>query len=104
MLHRSSFGRLAMVATMTACGFAATASPQTKAGDRAIAPIAGQTLPSESLREARFRILDLNGDRYITADEIDKRSSILRSQFDSLDWNHDGKLSEPEYVLNGRPK
>lgn len=67
-------------------------------------PLAGATHPVETLRESRFQILDLDGNRFLTRDEIDKGESILRSQFDSLDWNNDGRLSEPEFVLIGAPR
>lgn len=96
--------QLATATSMTLCMLVASASPQTKTEKSAPTPLAGQTLPSETLREGRFRILDLNGDHYLTIGEIGEKNPVLRSQFDSLDWNNDGKLSEPEYVLNGRPK
>jgi len=76
---------------------------QSDVEEQSAMPIAGVTLPSETLREGRFRILDLNGDEFLSEDEIGEDDPILRSQFSSLDTDNDGRLSKPEYVLNGRP-
>ena len=65
-------------------------------------PLAGVTLPAETLRESRFRFLDLNGDEYLTREEIDEDDPVLSSQFRSLDRNNDGRLSKVEYVSIGK--
>lgn len=56
--------------------------------------------PTLSQRETRFRFID--GDAFISRDEVAEDASILRSQFPSLDANGDGKLSTQEYVLSHR--
>ena len=105
MLHRPESAPVAILITVLAGGFAgiATAQSTDDAGQSNMA-IVGQTLPAETLRESRFRFLDLNGDDFLTRDEIGEEQIVLRSQFASLDWNNDGKLSRAEYVLNGRPE
>lgn len=65
------------------------------------APITGVTNASEVIRESRFKILDSNGDGYLTRDEVPQSDRTLKSMYTSLDENGDGRLSEPEYVLNG---
>ena len=104
MKYKPIISKVIATISMALCVFVAASSAQKSNDSGATTPIAGQTLPSETLREGRFRILDLNGDNYLTPDEIGDSNPVLRSQFDSLDWNNDGRLSEPEYVLNGRPK
>ena len=64
--------------------------------------ITGVTNASEVIRESRFEFFDLNGDGYLTREEIPENERILMSMYTSLDENGDGKLSEPEYVLNGK--
>ena len=64
--------------------------------------ITGVTNPSEVIRESRFKIFDLDADGYLTREEIPKEEQNLLSMYTSLDENSDGKLSEPEYVLNGK--
>ena len=104
MNYKPIISSVTAATSMMLCAFVVAASPQTTSDRNANTPIAGKTLPAETLREGRFRILDLNGDNYLTTDEIGDSNPVLKSQFSSLDWNNDGKLSEPEYVLNGRPK
>ena len=104
MLHTKIVSHAATVAAVLLCSYAGPLHAQSTTDNRGAAPLAGQTLPAETLRESRFRFLDLNGDQHITLNEIDTGNSVLRSQFDSLDWNHDGRLSKSEYVTNGRPE
>lgn len=96
--------RSAIVAAIAAFAFTTTIPAQSASEGQSIMSIAGETLPAETLRESRFRFLDLDGDGFVKLDEIDPEDSVLRSQFDSLDWNNDGRLSEAEFVLNGRPQ
>ena len=77
---------------------------QTDAENQSAMPLAGTTLPAETLRESRFRILDLDGDNFITREEVHADDAVLTSQFRSLDRNDDGRLSEAEYVLFGVPE
>lgn len=65
------------------------------------APITGVTDASEVIRESRFKILVSNGDGYLTRDEVPQSDRTLKSMYSSLDENGDGRLSGPEYVLNG---
>jgi len=58
-------------------------------------------LPMESMRLARFRFLDLDGDGYLSRDEIPDADEVLRSQFSTLDRDGDGRLSAGEYGLYG---
>lgn len=103
MLNTKSILCATSAAAFMICTASAPSLAQSNTDERGATPIAGQTLPAETLRESRFRFLDLNGDQHLTLKEIDSGDAVLRSQFDSLDWNNDGKLSESEYVLNGRP-
>ena len=66
--------------------------------------ITGPTNASEAIRQSRFRFLDRNSDGYISRDEVPESDPTLVSMYDSLDENDDGRLSEPEYVLNGRAR
>ena len=103
MLNAKSILSAASAAAVMTCTAAGSSLAQSDTDDRAAMPIVGQTLPAETIRESRFRFLDLDGDQYLTLREIDSGNAVLRSQFDSLDWDNDGRLSKSEYVLNGRP-
>jgi hypothetical protein len=96
--------RAAIIAATLAFAFATTTRAQSAGEDKSSLAIAGETLPAESIRESRFPILDVDGDGYIRREEVRNDDPVLKSQFDSLDWDNDGKLSEAEYVLNGRPQ
>ena len=104
MLNTKAILSATSAAAIMTCTTAGSSLAQSNTDDRAAMPIAGQTLPAETIRESRFRFLDLDGDQYLTLEEIDSGNPVLRSQFDSLDWDNDGRLSKSEYVLNGRPK
>lgn len=67
-------------------------------------PLTGVTNASEAIRETRFKFLDLDGDGYLSHDEVPEDDLSLRSMYSSLDENDDGLLSEPEYVLNGKAR
>ena len=58
--------------------------------------------PMLNVRSKRFGFIDLNDDGYITRDEVTENHDELDSQFNSLDADSDGKLSEAEYVLSHR--
>lgn len=60
--------------------------------------------PMESVRDARFRFLDLDGNGFIAPREVDSDQAVLRSQFDSLDADGDGRLSEDEFVKFTNPR
>ena len=68
------------------------------------ADITRSVLPVESIRDTRFRFLDLDGDGFLSGDEIGEDDSVLRSQFDSLDADRDGRLSKDEYALFSDPR
>ena len=55
-------------------------------------PSANRNMPVD---ETTFKTLDINGDGYISRDEI-RRATNLERQFDQLDSNHDGRLSREE--------
>ena len=80
------------------------AHAESKATTESTMTITGVTEPAETLREGRFRFLDLDGDGFLTREEIDDDNGVLLSQFESLDWDDDGRLSEAEYVRIGRPQ
>jgi len=95
-----------ITAWLTLCGAlvlsaASVASEHGKSEDAEMT-LSGETLPMESVRDARFRFIDLDGDGYITRQEIGEDDGVLRSQFTSLDTDGDERLSEAEYVLFGR--
>ncbi len=56
--------------------------------------------PMNTVRASAFTILDINGDGYLTRDEVE--DPVTRSQFPSLDRNHDGRLDRAEY--SGMPQ
>lgn len=81
--------------------FAVPFSP-VKGGKDVEVPVTGVTNASEAIRESRFELLDLNGDGYLTRDELPQSEGVLASMYSSLDEDGDGRLSEAEYVLNGK--
>lgn len=96
-------GVLAGLSGALALCAAAAAPGQTETADPEMA-ITGQTLPMESVRDARFRFLDRDGNGYLTRDEIGEDDPVLRSQFSSLDADDDERLSNAEYALVSRPQ
>ena len=64
--------------------------------------ITGATQASEAIRESLFRFLDLNDDDYLDRDEVPDSELTLKSMCSCLDENDDGRLSEPDCVLDAR--
>lgn len=54
-----------------------------------------QGAAAEPVDEAAFRVLDIDGDGYISRLEV-RRGSNLERQFSQLDANRDGRLSREE--------
>jgi hypothetical protein len=52
--------------------------------------------PSVTMRATKFHFLDLNHDGYVTLDDL--KDPVMRSQFATLDRNHDHRLSEDEFL------
>jgi hypothetical protein len=65
--------------------------------------IIGATNASEAILESRVRFLDMNADGHISRDRAAESFPTLKSTYDSLDENDDGRLFEPEFVLDARP-
>jgi hypothetical protein len=86
------------LAAMPALGSPQSGAPPTTA-DEGQALTNHEILSTEAIRLTRFKILDINGDGYLSPDEVPKRDSTLRSQFRVLDNNRDGRLSANEYAF-----
>jgi len=52
--------------------------------------------PSVTMRATEFHFLDLDHDGYITLGDV--KDPVTRSQFATLDRNHDHRLSEDEFL------
>lgn len=60
------------------------------------------TNASEAFRETRFAFRDLDGDEFLSGDEIPDSDLRINSTYTSLE-EYDGlELSEPAFVLDGR--
>ena len=92
-----------LTAVLTLTALPALGSPQSSAPpttrDASQALTDHEILSTEAIRLSRFKILDINGDGYLSPNEVPKRDSTLRSQFRVLDHNHDGRLSVNEYAF-----
>lgn len=84
-------------AALIGVGFAVQAQEDSPAASLAEEDV----LPMESVRLARFRFLDLDGDGYLSRNEVPAADEVLRSQFSTLDRDGDGRLSAGEYGLYG---
>jgi hypothetical protein len=93
---------LALLAAAMAVPLALVAAQPAAAADGAGPSLHELNAPMANVRAARFHLLDLNGDGYMSRDEIPAGDAVLRSQFPSLDRNHDGRLDLAEYVGPGR--
>jgi hypothetical protein len=72
----------------------AQSSSGTEPGDKS------EPRPEQTMRASAFTVMDIDGDGYLTLDEI--HDPVLRSQFQTLDKNHDGRLDRSEYSGIGR--
>jgi hypothetical protein len=99
-MARSIFYLIAAVAlaAVPTLGSARPSAPPAT-GDESHALTDNEILSTETIRLTRFKILDINGDGYLSPDEVPKHDSTLRSQFRVLDDNRDGRLSANEYAF-----
>lgn len=86
------------LAAMPVLGSARSSAPPATT-DESHALTDNEVLSTETIRLARFKILDINGDGYLSPDEVPEHDSTLRSQFRVLDNNRDGRLSVNEYAF-----
>ncbi len=82
------------------CASVGTALAQSQAGQELVK---AEALPMDAVRAGRFHFMDVNGDGFITLDEIPADDVVTRSQFSTLDRNNDGRLTLEEFAVYGKP-
>ncbi len=83
-----------------ACSSLGTALAQSQPGQDLVK---AEALPMDAVRAGRFHFMDLNGDGFLTPNELPQDDLVLRSQFDTLDRNRDGRLTLEEFAVYGKP-
>lgn len=84
----------------SACSIVGTALAQSQASQELVK---AEALPMDAVRAGRFHFMDVNGDGFLTLNEIPADDVVARSQFGTLDRNDDGRLTLEEFAVYGKP-